>query len=358
MAPDRFDDGLAGYLSSVAASSKETRERRMIALAGLGGLHAAVLPRIREAAATPDLTVRELLWLGLGAAAIGDGATARSIGAKLEDRYGEITSEQARLRVGDSAADITAGTALMAMLAAANGDPLAGRFWSYVEANQADEAPYGLHAVGFVARLLERGAPRTATFGYTIDGKREIVELEAGKSFHISVSHAQLQSLTIEPVTGQIGVTTSWQEAVKPSSFAKDPDLTITRRMTPSGRIGAASLVRVDLTVTIGRKAPTGCHLVTDIVPSGLVPVGNLQGWIDQSDETSAPTNVEYPYAQVGQVVSFCADRGAKKVATVRLRYFARVVTAGTYAWEPTVVSSRTRPGSAALTKGSVVTIR
>jgi hypothetical protein len=359
VAPDRFDASLGGYLSSVAGNGKETRERRMIALAGLGGLHAPVLPRIREAAATPNLTVRELLWLGLGAAALGDAETARSIAGGLEDRYGEVNGDLARLRVGDSAADITEGTALMAMLAAATGDALASRFWSYVQANQGDEATYALHAVGYVTRLLERGAPRTASFAYTIDGKREAVELAAGETFHISVSHEQFGALTIEPVAGQIGVTTSWQETVKPSSYAKDPDLRITRRMIPSGRIGPASLVRVDLTVTIGRKAPSGCHLVTDLVPSGLVAVGNLQGWLDEGGESSGAANVTYPYAQVGQVVSFCADRGTRKAgAVLHLRYFARVVTSGTYTWEPSVVSSRTGTNRAALTKATVVTIR
>jgi hypothetical protein len=358
VAPDRFDRAnLEGYLSTVSGNSKETRERRMIALAGLGGLHASVLSRIRAAASVPDLTVRELLMLGLGAAALGDAGTARSIGTTLETKYGEITSEQARLRVGDSAADIAAGTALMAMLAAANGDPLAGQFWSYVEANPDADATYSLHAIGFVTRVLDRGAPRPASFAYTIAGKREVVELKAGETFHVSVTHEQLASLVIEPLSGRIGVTTSWRETVKPSAFAKDPDLTISRRMTPGGRIGTAALVTVDLTVHVGPKAPKGCHLVTDIVPSGLVAVGNLQGWIGPEGEPTAPKNVEYPYSQVGQRVSFCADKGTNH-GLVHLRYFARVVTAGTYTWEPAVVESRTKTGRAALTKATVVTIR
>ena len=245
----------------------------------------------------------------------------------------------------------------MAMLAAANGDPLAGRFWSYVDANPEADATYSLHAVGFVTRLLERRAPRTATFAYTIAGKREVVQLEAGETFHVSVTHEQFGSLVIEPVDGQIGVTTSWRETVKPSAFAIDPDLRISRRMTPSGKIGTAALVTVDLTVTLGPKAPKGCHLVTDIVPSGLVAVGNLQGWVGADGETGPPTDADYPYAQVGQRVSFCADKGTDH-GVAHLRYFARVVTTGTYAWEPAMVESRTKTGRAALTKATVVTIR
>jgi len=205
--------------------------------------------------------------------------------------------------------------------------------------------------------VLERGVPRAASFAYTIGDKREVVALDAGGTFHISVTHAQLGSLTIEPVSGQIGVTTRWQETVKPSAFGNDPDITISRRMTPSGKIGAANLVTVDLTVRIESKAPTGCHLVTDLVPSGLVPAGNLEGWGDPEAEDQARRDATYPYAQIGQRISFCAEK-SKRNSVIHLRYFARVVTSGTYTWEPAIVESRASTGHAALTKASVVTIR
>ena len=120
-------------MSTISGNEAETRERRIVALAGLAGLGSAVLPEIRAAAADPDLTIRERLMLGLAAATLGDSGTARSIAGALVERYGEAVTDQARLQVGGSAADIAAATALMALLAAANGDPLAPRFWAYVE---------------------------------------------------------------------------------------------------------------------------------------------------------------------------------------------------------------------------------
>ncbi len=92
----------------------------------------------------------------------------------------------------------------------------------------------------------------------------------------MAVTAKQLTALTIEPVSGEIGVTTSWREAVKASSLEPDPDVTIRRKVTPSGTIGSADLVTVELTVDLGPTAPSGCHRVTEFVPSGLVPVGNL----------------------------------------------------------------------------------
>ena len=358
VAPDRIDgDRLAEYLSEVISDPKATRERRLFALAGLAGLHEPVLPRVRAAAADPDLTVREQLMLGLGAAALGDAATARTIAARLVSQSAEVTADLARLRVGKTSADITAATALMAMLTAATGDVLAPRFWATIEADPGTEAPYALHAVGFVTRLLERGALRAASFAYTIGETRETVALDPGDTFHLSLAPMQFAALTIEPLSGRVGVTTSWAESVKPSAVPKDPDIKISRKITPSGTVGAAKLVRVDLTVELGPKAPTGCHLVTDLVPSGLVPVGHLEGWVDPNQEEVVRRTVDYPFAQVGQRVSFCAERTAKS-RVAHLRYFARVVTTGTYAWEPAIAESRTKAGRAALTGATVVRIR
>ncbi|MFL5674690.1 MAG: Ig-like domain-containing protein, partial [Chloroflexota bacterium] len=142
VAPERFDrTRLREYLTTIAHAPAETRERRVFAFAGLAGLRAAVLPDIRAAASDPDLTVRERLLLGIGAATLGDGAHAHKIEAALTDGYGEAAADgQARLRVGKDVADTTQATALMAILAAANDDPLAGRFWAYVDANPDENA--------------------------------------------------------------------------------------------------------------------------------------------------------------------------------------------------------------------------
>jgi len=208
-----------------------------------------------------------------------------------------------------------------------------------------------------VIRTLERTAPRPASFAYVVGGKREVIDLESGKAFHLSLNQKEFRSLTIETLGGQIGVTTSWAETVKPASYAKDPDITISRRITPSGKIGTAALVRVDLTVHLGAKAPSGCHLVTDLVPSGLVAVGSLESFVAANQDEDQARNVTYPLSQVGQRISFCAEK-RPKTGDVRLRYFARVVTAGTYIWEPAAAESRSRAGRAAVTKTGVITIR
>ncbi|MGH2475377.1 MAG: hypothetical protein ACRDIL_08920, partial [Candidatus Limnocylindrales bacterium] len=354
VAPDRFaGSALQGYLRGISESATETRERRNVALAGLAALSVGVLPEIGDALATPDLTVREQLVLGLGAASLGDLTTARSVAVELVARYGEAVGAQARLRLGDDTTASAMGTALLAMLMAAYGDPLAPRYWAYVEADPSATIPFELHGAAFAAWMLEHEVTAPATFGYTIGGTRQVVELGPGETFRLRLTAAQLATLSIEPVSGRVGVTSSWREPVRADSVRGDPDLTITRTVSPSGTIPAGALVTVDLMVEFGAQAPTGCYRVTDQVPSGLVSVGLLQGWTDP-ETGEMPTGVTYPQEQVGQRVVFCADR-SERTGLVLLRYVARVITTGTYRWESAILESRTAAGSGAIVPETVV---
>ena len=358
VAPDQVDAGrLAGYLRNVRADAKETRERQMFALAGLAGLRDPVLPSIRAAAVDVSLTIRERLMIGLGAAALGDVATARSVAAALITEHGERLGGQARLRVGSSAADITTATALMAVLSAALGDHVAPLFWAYVEGNPATDQLEVLPAVAYVTHSLDRLPVQPASFAYSLEGTRTKIDLEAGRSFELSLTAPQLASLTVEPITGSIGVSTEWREPIRPTALKPDPDVTITRSVTPSTSIDSAALVTVDLTATFGPQAASGCHQVTELVPSGLTPVSSFTTWIDPDSEDSPPGHgYVLPYDQSGPMVFFCADPGTMP-RTVQLRYYARVVTPGTYAWEPAIAESRSQEGHAALTAAGQIVI-
>ncbi len=355
VAPDRFGgQALKTYLRTVLDDPKETRERRNFALVGLAGMGDAVLPQLQAAAGDAAITIRERLMLGLGAAALGDNATARSIATALAGGYGEATGGQARLRVGDNATDIASGTALMAMLMAAIGDPVAARYQAYVETNGNLETTYALHAVGYIERVLDHQPSVPASFAYEVGGKRTVIDLAPGESFRLNVTKGQLATLTIEPVGGAIGVTSTWREAINASSFEKDPDVKVSRSMSPADPRSSV-LVTVDLVVKFSQNAAAGCHRLTDLVPSGLVPVSVLRELIDP--ETGEPIQgITYPEEQAGQRVVFCADKGQN--LSTHLRYVARVITVGTYAWEPAIVESRTGPGRAAVTPSSSVTIR
>ena len=348
---------LGTYLTTRTTADDETRERTIIALAGLAGLGEPVLGELQAAAADPDLTIRERLWVGLGAAALGDVATARAIVTRLAEASGESLGTQARLRAGSSSIDVTTATALMAALAAATGDPAAPAYWSYVADNPNPDDPLVLHRLAYVRWSLDRLPRRPAGVAYSVGGQRTVVELRDGEALRLDLIPAQLASLELEPLSGTVGVTTSWREPVAADAFEPDPDVTLTRAPAASGRIESGDLVTVDLEVTFGSGAAKGCHHVVELVPSGLVPVGELAAWLDESEEAPPPADVIGPYAQAGQRVAFCAEPG-RDGRTATLRYHARVITPGSYRWEPAVLESRTGPARAALTEELTIRIR
>ena len=346
---------LGAYLRAIVDAPKETRERRIIALAGLAGLGSPVVPEVRTAAADPALTVRERLFVGIGAARLGDAATARGIVESLVAAYGEQTDDRMRIRVGDSADDAASATALMAVLAASVGDERAPAFWAYVEANPPAEAVLALHAVAYVAASLDWLKVEPARFAWTLGGTRTTVDLAPGEVTSFSLTADQLEDFTIERLDGAVGVATSWREAAKPSEFAPDPDVSVERRITPAARIGSSDLVVVRLYVTFSPRAANQCHEVIDHVPSGLVPVGNLAAWVDPNADEPRPEFVS-PYSQESQIVRWCAEP-SKLRRSVELRYYARVITPGRFAWEPSIVDSATDAGHATLTKAATIEV-
>ncbi|HEX2754166.1 MAG TPA: hypothetical protein VHM48_01810, partial [Candidatus Limnocylindrales bacterium] len=101
-----------------------------------------------------------------------------------------------------------------------------------------------------------------------------------------------------------------------------------------------------------------GCRQVTELVPSGLAPVGAWSHWTDPDAEVDPATaDVILPYDQSGSQVFFCVGPDAARRAFT-LRYVARVVTPGTYVWEPAVAQSGSAEDIANLAPATSITIR
>jgi hypothetical protein len=352
LAGDRFNRGeLASALYTTVNDSASTRERRVLAYAGLAGLGEPVLTELQAFAADRRLTIRERLYAGLGLAALGDGVAALAIERDLLSAHGERRGPWVRLRVGESLDDTVEATSLLALLAAELGDPLANDAEGYVDANPAVDELHSLQQVAFIARMLERTTSAAGRFAYTIDGKRTVVDLDPGESFSLRFVESQRRTFSLEPLSGQVGLATSWQVPIDRTAISRDEDLQLARTFTPFPEIPGDAMVEIRLTATFGPHVVGGCHEVSDLVPSGLVPMEHYQGGaVSNSD----PAWYDSPYAIEGQRVSFCVGPSG----TVKMHYFARIVTAGTYTWEPAVIQSAMAAESINLTTSRELTIR
>ena len=93
----------------------------------------------------------------------------------------------------------------------------------------------------------------------------------------------------------------------------------------------------------------SGCYRVVDLAPSGLQPLWWAYGGTHGSEDV-------LPWVISGQKVVFCASPSSARPP--RLVYYARVMTPGTYAWEPAIMQAARASESAALTTPTRIEIR
>jgi hypothetical protein len=320
-----------------------------MALAGLASRGEPVEDALRTAAAQPELTMREQLYLAIGLAAIGDRAAAIAIERELLEAHGQQAGDWVRLKAGQQSRTSEL-TALLSVLAAAIGDDsVAERADAYVRADPPTETLALLQRIAYLSRRLERTPSTPASFAYTVGGERRTVDLAAGETFQLVLTAPQLADLVVEPTEGTVALTSVWTEPMAEALPPQDGAIVVARTVRPAGAIADDATVVVRIRVELGDEPLPGCYLVTDFAPSGLAPVWSRRDWHGDGGRFGSPWSIS------GQRVTFCAHRDPKRPVQ-RFRYLARVVTPGEYAWEPTVVQSVKAPSVWRLGEGASVT--
>lgn len=323
---------LRWLLEAIRDDSSQPRDLHVAAIAGLASLGVPVFGDIAALRAETDLSVFEQIHLGLAAAAIGDDATARSIEHELAAALGQRLGPWVRLFTSSERDDIAEMTALFAALAARVADPLAPAMLDYVLSHPSAETSHALETAATVAALLERTPASATSFAYTVDGKRTVVDLAEGESMTISLTGAQRATLIVESLTGDVGVAVSWREPADVESLVLDTTISLAR--TAPAAVPADRLVTVDFRATFTTAAlDSGCYAVVEQVPSGLVPLAGVVG-------QEADSSIIWPSDVMGQQVTFCVPHDhLNNLVGAHLRYMARVVSAGTFTWEPALMT-------------------
>ena len=352
VSPDRFNtDELLNSLVRTRDSATSSREIRIGAVAGIAALGGPATSDLDSAAALADLTTTERLYLALGYAAVGDEVAARRIERGLLGESGEQFGSWARVRVGDDRIATANATGLAALLAAEIRDPAAEAFIAYLRDDPAAGGVNDLEVAGAVRAILERLPAAAARFAYTIDGRRTVVDLAPGETMTLSLTESQRAATRIEALEGRVAVIATWRAPVAPGSLGRSADLTLARSV-PSSPIPTDREVAVELTATFRASAPqAGCYEVVETVPSGLAP---LSGWFGTEPDGSwfPPSNV------TGQNVTFCVPNDPRLGNVARMRYLARIVTPGSYAWEPAIMQLVGAPDLSAAAPAARIEIR
>jgi hypothetical protein len=349
LAPEALDaHALRDVLLTIRDAPATKRDLQIAATAGLAALGDPVLGDLQEARREADLTPSERVWLALGFEAAGDDVTAAAMERELLNAEGEQLGSWVRLRF-ERTADGADATALLSVVAAGLGDPLAAGLADYAWAHPATDTVNALELVAQAGRRIERLSSATASFAWTVDGRRTVQNLGAGETFSVSLTRVQAATLAVETLSGSVLAAVEARVPVAASTVQPHPALTLVRT-EPASPIPADRIVTVNLRATFATAAPDGCYEVVELVPSGLAPLSVGLGETDDA-------GVVWPDSVVGQEVRFCAVNGAETGHDVRLRYLARVVGEGTFVWEPASMELPGHPELAAITPAATATI-
>ncbi len=150
----------------------------------------------------------------------------------------------------------------------------------------------------------------------------------------LALTAAQREAFELRALEGELFVTSSWLAEARYDELVSHESVTLQRLVSPADHAPADDLVHVTLKVHLTDPLKSTCYQVTDLLPSGLAPVSQT-AWPGMDPELILPYEVE------GQRVSWCigTDR-----ADISLGYSARVVSAGTYRWEPAVIQAVAAP--------------
>jgi hypothetical protein len=345
VAPERIDGSQAReWLEEEGGSSLSTREREIVGLAMRAALGDDILDELRSFAPA-ELTIREQLWLALGFAAGGDENAARAIERQLLEAHGQRFGPWVRLEVGSSLENTLEAAGLLLILSSRLGEAIAPDVARYLADHPSRERSFALQQLAYARAMLERLPRAAARFAWTVAGERHEVELGPGEAYPLVLTEAQRAGLRLEPLAGQLAIVATWTSADTPAPSGDQ--VTIRRTITPAGDAPDDHLVRVVITVSFGTFATNGCWQITDLAPSGLAPLARSRYW-DQQGAIG-------PYAIDGQRVSWCAfPRDPERT----FAYVARVVTPGTYIWEPAVIRAADAPEIGATTPGLTYRIK
>jgi uncharacterized protein YfaS (alpha-2-macroglobulin family) len=366
---------LRNYLWNVFNNS--ATDNKMLALYGLAMLGEPVLFELQDYAMLENLSVRNLAYVALGFAALGDTQTAREL---FNTRIAPHITRAAPyyfVSAGANRAQILDATSVVALLAAKLGQPQAmglhnyatthrwaviqPRFgWGHGVSSEQKNAfmLLNLERLHFISHEIGNHTATEASITYTLFGETVTRNLGHGGQFTLRIPAANFDQFRLISVTGEVGAVSIVRVPLEDIE-AVESGVTVTRQFfaagsrTPATTFEQDQLVRIEITVNYTATDMAGTYIITDFLPAGLVLVQHSaripRGAVGANHRRAWAT-------EEGQRITF-HDHNSHRAA-VTYHYYARVVNPGTFRAEGTIVQSLGAREFMVVGDDAVITVR
>jgi len=336
-AADLFDQGaLKGYFYRLLEQQPELD--RSLILLGLAALREPILPEIEDLLQSAELAPEVKINLALALLELGDGAQAKEIYQELLALYAEDLGSVIRINVGAGHDELLKATTQMAVLAARLDQPEKNKLYRYLLENNSKEFLNLVEQVLILQTNLKHLSTSPVSFTYELNGQKVKKELINNEIFKLTLLPEDLKDFQITQVDGQVGLVVAYDQPWQQGEPGLGEGLSISRSYVVNGQkvttVDRTDLVEVVLEYNIGERVPSGIFEIVDVLPAGLAPVSRPADYSGQKYK-----DWDYPVEVNGQRLVFLVNvsqlnKDQLKENQNRIRYLARVVSAGEYVCE------------------------
>ena len=332
-------------------------DNKMLALYGLAMLGEPVLLDLQRYAAVDNLSVRNLAYVALGFAALGETDTARDLYTRRIRPHIQRIAPYYRVYTGGSRADILDATSVVALLAAQLGMFQSMGLHNYVTRHRPTSRLTNIERLHFIRHEIGNHTAEAASITYTLFGREYTRDVSRGRQFTLRIPTQNMHEFNLTAVTGSVGAVSIVRTSLEEMELVEN-DIRVTREFFAAGTHEPATvfrqgdLVRVQITIEYPPRAIGGSYVVTDFLPAGLVHVTNSARFGDRDNTHGSWRSVTVE----GQRISF-VDNNLWNDGVSVYYYYARVISPGTFRAEGTMVQSVGAREYMAVGDGAVLTI-
>lgn len=353
----KFDDvSLKQYFFRKLENKESNIEEVTLALYGLASMGEPVLQRLDSWAQREDLGVKLRLYIALSYYKLGNGEKAREIYFDILKEFGQVKEPHIVIKAGENEEYNLINTALAANLAALLNEPQQVGLFEFLRFNKPKEILLNLEELNFVKANLPYFSASTAKVSLEIDNEKLDLELKE-PNFNSSFELQPKQTLKIIETAPNLVLVSNKPVPMTESGLTPDEDISISRSYYVDGKktntFKETDLIEVRLLPEFDADALDGYYQITDILPSGLLPVTAYYRGGGMSD-----CNYWYPYNNEGQKVKYMINRNWRNwYCGSYIKYYARVKTKGNYIAEPAIIQSMLNPDFVNFSKNESIKI-
>ena len=325
--PEMFDtNALKAYFYSVLGNSASTPEQVFTAYYGLAALKEPVLIDAYNLLSTPDLDVKDKIYLGLALAELGDYDKASEIYREIVSSYGEKADPNYLVNIGKDRDDVLENTALCSILAFKLQKEEASGMFGYVKSSNPSELLLNLEKLIYITNSIP-DVQNKGKFTYTLDGEKKAVTIDKAEQFKLLLTKEKLDTLAFSDIEGDISVTSIYTGSPKELIGNDGNTLELLRMYTVDGTekssVKQSDLIKIVIEPKLNKLAPDGYYEITDILPAAFRHIPPRYYEYNE--------NIRYPFEVDGQKIVYGFYYSAESGVIPKLVCYARAVCPGEY---------------------------